>query len=84
MHDFNADTVYRLIDKQRPKFVLRIGEYEMQTISVLKDGLGRYIYDKDSNTLFGYDLQIVDGSCLKLITVVNDDTNVEKNVLRHI
>lgn len=84
MHDFNADTVYRLIDKQRPKFVLRIGEYEMQTISVLKDGLGRYIYDKDSNTLFGYDLQIVDGSCLKLITVVNDDTNVEKNVIHSI
>lgn len=84
MDEFNADKVYRLIDKQRPKFILRIGEYEMITISMLKDGLGRYIYDKDSNTLFGYDLQIVDGSCLKLITVVNDDTNVEKNVLRHI
>lgn len=84
MNDLDADTVYRLIDKQRPKFILRVGEYEMETIRRLKDGLGRYIYDKDSNTLFGYDLQIVDGSCLKLITVVNDDTNVEKNVLRHI
>ena len=84
MDDFNADTVYRLIDKQRPKFILRVGEYEMETIRILKDGLGRYIYDKGSNTLFGYDLQIVEGSCLKLITVVNDDTNVEKNVLLHI
>lgn len=84
MDEFNADKVYRLIDKQRPKFILRIGEYEMRTISMLKDGLGRYIYDQSRNTLFGYDLQIVDGSCLKLITVVNDDTNVEKNVLRHI
>ncbi len=81
MYDFNADTVYRLIDKQRPKFVLRIGEYEMETISVLKDGLGRYIYDQSRNTLCGYDLEIVEGSCLKLITVVNDDANVEKNVL---
>lgn len=81
MNEFNADTVYNLIDKQRPKFVLRIGEHEMKTISVLKDGLGRYIYDKGSNTLFGYDLQIVEGSCLKLITIVNDDTNVAKNVL---
>ena len=79
MDNFNADTVYNLIDKQRPKFVLLIGKYEMQTISVLKDGLGRYIYDKGSNTLFGYDLQIVEGSCLKLITVVNDDTNVDKH-----
>jgi len=40
MDDFNADTVYRLIDKQRPKFILRIGEYEMETIAVLKMGLG--------------------------------------------
>lgn len=84
MNDLDADTVYRLIDKQRPKFILRVGEYEMETIRRLKDGLGRYIYDKDSNTLFGYDLQIVDGSCLKLITVVNDDTNVEKNVIHSI
>ena len=79
MDDFNADTVYRLIDKQRPKFVLRIGEHEMKTISVLKDGLGRYIHDQSRNTLFGYDLEIVDGSCLKLITVVNDDTNIERS-----
>ena len=84
MNDLDADTVYRLIDKQRPKFILRVGEYEMETIRRLKDGLGRYIHDQSSNTLFGYDLEIVDGSCLKLITVVNDDTNVEKNVLPHI
>lgn len=84
MNDLDADTVYRLIDKQRPKFILRVGEYEMETIRRLKDGLGRYIHDQSRNTLFGYDLQIVDGSCLKLITVVNDYTNFEKNVLRHI
>ena len=84
MDNFNADTVYRLIDKQRPNFVLLIGKYEMQTISVLKDGLGRYIYDKGSNTLFGYDLQIVDGSCFKLTTIIDEHTYVEKNVLPHI
>lgn len=84
MNDLDADTVYRLIDKQRPKFILRVGEYEMETIRRLKDGLGRYIHDQSRNTLFGYDLQIVDGSCLKLITVVNDDTNVEKNVIHSI
>ena len=79
MDDFNADAVYRLIDKQRPKFILRVGEYEMETIRRLKDGLGRYIYDQSRNTLCGYDLEIVDGSCLKLITVVNDDTNIAKH-----
>ena len=84
MDDFNSDAVYRLIYKQRPKFILRVGEYEMETIRRLKDGLGRYIHDQSRNTLFGYDLEIVEGSCLKLITVVNDDTNVDKNVLRHI
>ncbi len=81
MDEFNADAVYRLIDKQRPKFVLRIGEHEMKTISRLKDGLGRYIHDQSSNTLFGYDLQIVDGSCFKLLTIANEDTNIVKNVL---
>ncbi|MBK9663446.1 MAG: hypothetical protein IPO71_10760 [Nitrosomonas sp.] len=50
MDDFNADTVYRLIDKQRPKFILRVGEYEMETIRRLKDGLGRYIHDQSRNT----------------------------------
>ena len=84
MDDFNADAVYRLIDKQRPKFILRIGEYEMQTISVLKDGLGRYIHDQSRNTLFGYELHIVDGSCFKLITIIDEHTTVEKNVLPHI
>ena len=84
MNDLDADTVYRLIDKQRPKFVLRIGEYEMETIRRLKDGLGRYIHDQSRNTLFGYDLQIVDGSCLKLITIIDEHTNVEKNVLPRI
>ena len=79
MDDFNADAVYRLIDKQRPKFILRVGEYEMETIRRLKDGLGRYIHDQSRNTLCGYDLEIVDGSCLKLITVVNDYTNVDKH-----
>ena len=79
MDDFNADAVYRLIDKQRPKFVLRVGEYEMKTIRRLKDGLGRYIHDQSRNTLCGYDLEIVDGSCFKLLTIVNDDTNVAKH-----
>ena len=51
----------------------------MKTISSLKDGLGRYIYDKGSETLFGYDLQIVDGSCLKLITIIDEHTNVDKH-----
>ena len=81
MDDFNADTVYRLIDKQRPKFILHVGEHEMKTIRMLKDGLGRYIHDQSSNTLFGYDLQIVDGSCFKLLTIANEDTNIVKNVL---
>ena len=79
MDDFNADAVYRLIDKQRPKFILRVGEYEMETIRRLKDGLGRYIHDQSRNTLCGYDLEIVDGSCLKLLTIVNDDTNIAKH-----
>ena len=68
-----------MIEKQRPKFVLLIGKHEMKTISSLKDGLGRYIYDKGSETLFGYDLQIVDGSCLKLITIIDEHTNVDKH-----
>ena len=79
MDDFNSDAVYRLIYNQLPRFVLRIGEYEMKTISVLKDGLGRYIYDQSRNTLFGYDLQIVEGSCLKLITIIDEHTNVERS-----
>ena len=81
MDEFNSDAVYKLIYKQRPKFILRVGEHEMKTIRRLKDGLGRYIHDQSTNTLFGYDLQIVDGSCFKLITVVDDHTNVEKNSL---
>ena len=79
MYDFNADTIYKLIDKQRPKFILRVGEYEMETIRRLKDGLGRYIHDQSRNTLCGYDLEIVDGSCFKLLTIVNDDTNISKH-----
>ena len=79
MDDFNADTVYRLIDKQRPNFILRVGEYEMETIRRLKDGLGRYIHDQSRNTLCGYNLEIVDGSCFKLLTIVNDDTNISKH-----
>lgn len=81
MDEFNSDTVYKLIYKQRPKFILRVGEHEMKTIRRLKDGLGRYIHDQSSNTLFGYDLHIVDGSCFKLLTIANEDTNIVKNVL---
>lgn len=81
MDEFNSDAVYKLIYKQRPKFILHVGEHEMKTIRRLKDGLGRYIHDQSSNTLFGYDLQIVDGSCFKLLTIANEDTNIVKNVL---
>ena len=81
MDNFDASHVYSLINKQKPKFILHVGEHEMKTIRRLKDGLGCYIHDQSTNTLLGYDLQIVDGSCFKLLTIANEDTNIVKNVL---